>query len=238
MLTLLALYPVVFLFGYFVQNPILIGAVGVAILPGPVRRQPRRRGDPQLGGAVGQWSLRLVDAAGRQRDAAAHSARYRHRGRAVRVAPAHLLAVSARVLVVLVTSTGKCVGLLGPLTQIESSAPPICRARQKNAATNLAFRGSNPYSVSATSAQHVRRPDCRDSSSRPHADGGPHRLGGPAVPLRLWLVILSFAVVARDDPLDARADVFCRSPGGAPRWDLWQPGRGRRSPGESGHHQR
>src|SRR5918993_3962246 len=28
----------------------------------------------------------------------------------------------------------------------------------------------------------------------PHAESDPHRLGGPAVPLRLWLVILSFAV--------------------------------------------
>ena len=58
------------------------------------------------------------------------------------------------------------------------------------------------------------------------------------MPLRLWLVILSFAVVAVMTPsalaqtsaVDRPAELRC--------WHLRQLWESRRSPGEPGHHQR
>src|SRR5918995_3117929 len=78
-------------------------------------------------------------------------------------------------------------------------------------------------------AQDVSATRGRGTSSRPHAESDPHRLGGPAVPLRLWLVILSFVVLAvmpfsalaQTSAVDRPAELLagtCGSPGegGAP----------------------
>ena len=97
MLVLLALYPVVFLFGYFVQTPLLMRRLGwpfwLALFVGNIASV-----------VILNWWCRgsvvasTGGAAGRQRDAAAHSTRARHRGGAVRPAPARFLAVPARIL--------------------------------------------------------------------------------------------------------------------------------------------
>ena len=66
MIVLLLLYPVVFLFGAWVQTPWLMQPGQAAVLPLPVHRQHRQHRPAQLAGPVGQQPLRVVVAARRR----------------------------------------------------------------------------------------------------------------------------------------------------------------------------
>jgi hypothetical protein len=64
MIVLLLLYPVVFLFGLWVQTPILIGKAGLPFLASIVHRECREHAAAQLAGALGEQGFRLVARAG------------------------------------------------------------------------------------------------------------------------------------------------------------------------------
>ena len=102
MLTLLALYPVVFLFGYFVQDPILSGRLGwpffLALFAGNVASVVILNWvAPWVSGRFNWWT-QPAGSETRQRTCSVSPS-----CSGLRVAPADLLAVPVRFLVVPVT---------------------------------------------------------------------------------------------------------------------------------------